>query len=124
MNTDMNTIITEQEYENALAIIAAYKKQLQERIAQIDAVDLNNLHVDPIAKFRITKLIDMDLSRRTINVLAPIFDDTHIRWYQARVQDLAMFSRHQYRLARNCGKKTLDEIETICEKADIQLRIR
>jgi hypothetical protein len=117
-------MITEQEYANALATIAAYKKQLQDRIAQIDAVDLNSLDVDPIARFRITKLIDMDLSRRTINVLAAMFDHTDIKWYQARVQDLTIFSKIEYRRARMCGKKTLDEIKYLCEQANIQLRTR
>jgi DNA-directed RNA polymerase alpha subunit len=104
MNTDM---ITYKELKEAVIVIELYMQQLQEGLKRVEAYNSTKLA---------TLIGENDLTIRTLNVLR-----RHGIFEQDTMESLSKLSRRQLRKTRQCGKKTIIEIEELCNKAGITL---
>jgi len=107
-------MITNEEYQNALNIVKAYRQQCIDVIAEIDK------NTDKYYELRNSKLGDSDLSVRAKNVL--FFNDFELNQFDSLVKDLANISRNELLKCRNLGKKSLTEIDELCKVANILMR--
>lgn len=109
-------MITNEEYQNALQLIKKYRKQCSNVIEEIDDV------FDEKYEIRNTLISNFDfvLSVRTLNTL--FNGNFNLNQFDSVVKDLAKISKKQLLRCRNFGKKSLDEIEQLCNEANIYLR--
>ena len=110
-------MITNDEYQKALQIVKQYRQQCLDAITEIDK------NSDKYFEIRNTKLADTfvtDLSVRALNVL--FFNNFNLNQFDSLVKDLANVSRAELLQCRNMGKKSLMEIDALCQKANILMR--
>jgi len=107
-------MITNEEYQKALSIVKMYKQQCIDCIAEISEITDKYYHL------RNSKLGESNLSVRAKNVL--FFNDFDLNQFDSLVKDLANISRRKLLNCKNLGKKTLDEIDQLCNDANIEMR--
>jgi len=100
-------MITHNEFKEAIVIVELYMKQVQEGIKRAEQYQSAKLS---------TLICEEDLTVRTIHVLAR----NNISQYDT-MESLSKLSRKELRKTRQCGSKTINEIETLCNKAGIIL---
>lgn len=100
-------MITHKQFQEAVVTIKLYMQQIDEGIKRAEQYHLS----------KPTTLIgEHDLSIRAINVLLR----HNISQYDT-VQTLSKLTKNTLWNTRQCGKRTIDEIEALCEKAGINL---
>ncbi len=107
-------MITNDEYQKALQIVKQYRQQCLDAITEIDK------NCDKYFEIRNTKLADTDLSVRVFNVL--YYNNFNLNGFDGLVKDLANVSRAELLQCRNMGKKSIMEIDALCQKANILMR--
>lgn len=101
------------EYQSALATIKAYQKQCLRDLSEI------NENVNEYFVIQNSKLSDGHLSGRTMNALW--WNGFGLDQWDSLVKDLTNVSRSQLLRCRGVGKKIMDEIDELCEKANISM---
>ena len=104
MNIEM---ITYKELKEAIIVIELYMKQVEEGLKRVECYNSSKLA---------TLIGENDLTIRALNVLRrnDIFE-------QDTMESLSKLSKKQLKKTRQCGKKTIIEIEQLCNKAGIIL---
>ena len=107
-------MITKVEYEPALDVVLKYKEQLQ---VEMDAISCalidNDFYNQDIRVFH------PDLSTRAYYVLRMYLDRSYHETIQ--VKDLLKLNMYHLQKERLCGKKTVEEIVNLCERAEIKI---
>ena len=104
MNTNM---ITQKEFKEALVIINLYMQQVEEGIKRAERYHLSQSS---------TLIGEHNLTVRILNVLLR----NDINQWQT-VESLSKLSRKNLWKTRQCGRKTINEIEELCEKVGVNL---
>jgi len=107
-------MITINEFEKALTIVKAYKQQCLEAITEI------NKYTDENYNLKNTLIGECDLSVRTLNVLYSNFKT--LNYWTSVVEDLSNISRSELLKCRNFGKKSINEIDELCFRANIKMK--
>ncbi len=102
------------EYQSALATIKAYQKQCLRDLSEI------NENVNEHFVLQNSKLADRNLSGRTFSTLW--WNGFGLNQFDSLVKDLANVSRFELLKCRGVGRKTMIEIDGLCEMANISMR--
>ena len=100
-------MITHNQFKEAVAVLELYMKQVQEGIKRAEQYQSSKLS---------TLICEEDLTIRTIHVL----QRNNVSQYDT-MESLSKLSRKELRKTRQCGSKTITEIESLCNKAGIIL---
>lgn len=109
-------MITENQYEEAVKVIVAYRKQIEDRLKTIKIIGV----------IRKDELIIQHLSIRVMNCLHVYFKNEN-RAFQyeslekAKVSDLEFINISKLKKTRNFGKHCLYEITELAQKANVTL---
>ena len=107
-------MITNEEYQKALNIVKSYRQQCVDVITEIDK------NTDKYYELRNSKLGDSELSMRAKNAL--FFNEFGLNQFDSLVKDLANISRNELLKCRNLGRKSLTEIDELCQNANLLMR--
>jgi hypothetical protein len=105
-------MITKEEYNKALDIVLKYKEQLR---IEMDAI--SNALIDTDFYNQEIHLFHPDLSARAYHVLINVLDKSYSD--TILLKELFKLNMRDLRRQRMCGKKTIDEIVNLCERAEI-----
>lgn len=108
-------MITEKQFDKALAVVKAYRSQLLSEVAEINAILEGDIALQNCT------IYNSGLSLRCLNILKSYYEDLNSNEFRKlKVKELSKLSMMHLSKQRNCGIKTLDEIKDLCEKAGIQ----
>ena len=110
-------MIKREDYLKALEIVKEYRKQCNNDLNEIQQV-FNEVEL------RNKLLVDVGLSVRLLNILHANHERLgieNLNWGNTKVIDLGNVSEIELRKCRNMGKRSLDEIKDLCQKARIIL---
>jgi DNA-directed RNA polymerase alpha subunit len=110
-------MITREAYLRALDIVKAYQSQCNYDMKEIEEVLKNDG-----AELQEVPLDSVGLSTRVITVFK--WNATELRlpdMIDAKVKDLANVSEDKLMKCRNMGKKAMEEIKKLCERAGIRM---
>ena len=107
-------MITNEEYQKAICIVKAYRQQCIEVITEVDKL------TDKFYELRNSKLGDSNLSVRAKNVL--FYNNFELNHFESLVKDLSNISLNELLKCKNMGKRSLLEIQELCNKANILMR--
>jgi DNA-directed RNA polymerase alpha subunit len=111
-------MISRESYLKALEVVKEYRNQCNEDLKDIKDVFNSD-------ELRNKLLVDVGLSVRCLNILHANHERLgieNLNWGKARVVDLGNVSEIELRKCRNMGKRSLDELKELCQKAKIILR--
>lgn len=108
--------ITEQEFKNALEVIKNYKAQIEKDSEIIE---------EPTVNINAAKLVTTVASVRLLNVIKMNMDDIGLadkEFDELIVYDLRKIHLRKFRLCRNCGKQSIQELNNIMWSANLKFK--
>lgn len=98
------SVITEAEYQKALATIKQYRAQIDKEVEDV-LYDEQNPYIQ-----------DTDISVRVLNILAAGLDEWDRQKGGVRLSRIAALTKRDFLRMRHAGKKSLNELENILSK--------